>query len=160
MAEMKLIALAGKQEFTTTFEFDAPRDVVFRVYADPRLIPQWWGPRTLTTVVEKMDVRAGGSWRIIQRDANGAEHAFHGVYHEVAAPERIVGTFEYEGTPGHVMLETVSFEERGGRTVMTDLSVFQSVADRDAMVGAGMEQGAAESMHRLAELLAKPGVAR
>jgi len=101
-----------------------------------------------------MDLRPGGRWRYVQRDPQGNEHAFHGVYHDIAAPERLVFTFEYEGVPGHVVLETLTLEELDGKTRLTDQSVFQSVADRDGMVQSGMESGATEMMDRLEELLA------
>lgn len=144
----------GKQEIIMTRTFDAPRDLLFRTMTDPNLIPQWWGPRYLTTTVDEMDPRPGGRWRYVQRDPQGSEHAFHGVYHDVTAPERLVFTFEYEGQPGHVLLETVTLEEVDGRTRLTDQSVFQSVADRDGMVQNGMESGATETMDRLEELAA------
>ncbi len=155
MTDLKLIALPGKQDFTLTCTIAAPRDLVFRTYADPRWIPEWWGPRRLTSVVETMEVRPGGRWRIIQHDAQGTQFAFHGVYHLVDRPERIVSTFEYEETPGTVLLETVTFEELQGRTKMTDHAVFQSAADRDGMVQAGMQEGASESMDRFSQLLAR-----
>jgi uncharacterized protein YndB with AHSA1/START domain len=107
-----------------------------------------------------MDARPGGQWRFVQRDTAGHEYAFHGVYHEVRSPERIVDTFEFEGTPGHVSLETCLLEETGGRTKMTGRSVYQSVEDRDTMLEAGMEEGVLETMDRLAELLAKVQVER
>ena len=103
-----------------------------------------------------MEVRVGGIWRFVQRDDRGSEFAFHGVYHEVTPPERLVYTFEFEGTPGHVLLESVKFEDAGGGTRLTDTSVFQSVEDRDGVLESGMESGAIETMDRLAELLAKP----
>ena len=68
--------------------FDAPRDRVFAVYTDPELIPEWWGPRGTTTVVDQMDVRPGGSWRFVMRDADGSETGFRGTYREVTPPER------------------------------------------------------------------------
>lgn len=144
----------GKQEIVMTRTFYAPRDLVFKTMTDPNLIPQWWGPRYLTTTVDEMDLRPGGRWRYLQRDPQGNEHAFHGVYHDITAPERLVFTFEYEGVPGHVLLETVTLEEVDGKTRLTDQSVFQSVADRDGMVQSGMESGATETMDRLEELLA------
>jgi uncharacterized protein YndB with AHSA1/START domain len=144
----------GKQEIIMTRTFDAPRDLVFKTMTDPNLIPQWWGPRYLTTTVDEMDLRPGGRWRYVQRDPQGNEHAFHGVYHDITAPERLVFTFEYEGVPGHVLLDTVTLEELDGKTKLTDQSVFQSVADRDGMVQSGMESGATEMMDRLDELLA------
>lgn len=134
--------------------FDAPCELVWRVCTDPDRLPEWWGPRSLATTVDKMDVRPGGVWRFVQRDAAGNEYAFHGVYHEVTPPERLVYTFEFEGMPGHVLLETVTFEDQDGKTMLTDKSVFQTVEDRDGMLNTGMEEGAAETMDRLAELLA------
>ncbi|HEY4384930.1 MAG TPA: SRPBCC domain-containing protein, partial [Ktedonobacteraceae bacterium] len=84
----------GKQEMIITREFDAPRELVFQAFTDPELVPQWWGPRRLSTLVDKMDVRSGGLWRFINQDLDGNEYGFHGVYHEVCAPERIIDTFE------------------------------------------------------------------
>ena len=153
MSKIDFIAEPGKQETVITRIFDAPRDLVFKAYADPNLVPQWWGPRKYTTRVDKMDVKPGGMWRYVQRDADGSMHPFHGVYHEVVPSERLVYTFEYEGMPGHVMLETVSFEAQDGKTKMVDKSVFQSVEDRDGMINTGMEQGMAETLDRFEELL-------
>jgi uncharacterized protein YndB with AHSA1/START domain len=104
-----------------------------------------------------MDVRPGGIWRIVQRDADGNEYAFRGVYHEIASPERLIYTFEWEGMPGHVSLETVTFEDVQGGTKVTGRVVFQAVEDRDAAIQSGMEGGAVESMERFAELLARRG---
>jgi uncharacterized protein YndB with AHSA1/START domain len=155
MKKISVVVEPGKQEAVITLGFDAPRELVFRTFTDPNLIPQWWGPRYLTTRVDKMEVKKGGIWRFLQQDANGNQHAFNGVYHEINTPERIVYTFEFEGVPGHIALETVSFEERDGMTIMVDQMVFQSVEDRDGMAAAGMEEGGIESMERFDELLAK-----
>jgi len=151
----RIIAEPGKQVIIMKRIYDAPRALVFKAYTDPALIPQWWGPRMYATIVDKLDARPGGLWRFLNRDKDGTEYAFHGVYHELAAAERIVATFEFEGAPGHVSLETLKLEEIGNRTVLTNTSVFQSVADRDAMLQHGMEEGAVETMDRLGELLAK-----
>ena len=145
----------GKHEVVITHMFDAPRDEVFNLYTDPELIPQWWGPRRMTTKVNRMEVRAGGQWRFIQRDAEGKEFAFHGVYHDILRPERVVSTFEFEGMPGHVLLETILFEEVNGKTRVTDSSVFQSIEDRDGMIKTGMEEGSYELGERFAEILTK-----
>ena len=156
--QTKIIAEPGKQEILITREFDAPRELVFKAFTDPQLVTQWWGPRYLSTEVDKMDVRPGGQWRFINRDAQGNEYAFHGVYHEVLAPQRVIDTFEFEGLPetGHVTLETVRLEELpGGRTRLITQSVFQSVADRDGMLQSGMQEGANDTYDRLAELLTK-----
>ena len=156
----RVIAEPGKREVVITRVFDAPQHQVFRAHTDPALIPQWWGPARYTTTIDKMNAKPGGSWRFVQRDAAGNMYAFHGVYHDILSPERIVNTFEFEGTPGHVSLETAIFEDVGGRTKVTSRSVFQSVEDRDEMIKAGMEEGVLESMDRLAELLGKLKIGR
>jgi len=148
----------GKQEMTITREFDAPRELVFKAFTDPGLVPQWWGPGRLSTLVDKLDARSGGQWRFINQDPDGNEYGFHGVYHEILAPERIIDTFEFEGLPekGHVSLDTALFDVLpGNRTRLTIQSVFRSVADRDGMVMSGMESGLSEGFERLDEILAK-----
>jgi uncharacterized protein YndB with AHSA1/START domain len=147
--------MPSDREIVMTRVFDAPRELVFKVCTDPTLIPQWWGPRILTTTVDKMDVRPGGVWRFVQRDPGGNEFAFNGEYREIVPPARIVQTFEFEAMPGHVVLETVTFEDHDGKTKLTVTSLFQNVEDRDGMLQSGMEAGATESHDRLAELLAK-----
>lgn len=152
----KITVEPGKQEILIEREFNAPREIVFKAYTDPELYVQWIGPRGLSTTLEKFEPINGGSWRYIQKDGQGNEFAFHGVNHEVLAPERIIGTFEFEGLPetGHVILQTVKFEALpGNRTKMTAQSVFQSVEDRDGMIQSGMEQGVNDSYDRLDELL-------
>jgi uncharacterized protein YndB with AHSA1/START domain len=158
MNKTLVVAEPGKQELVVTRDFDAPRELVFKAFTDAKLYAQWIGPRRLTTTIETFESKSGGRWRYIQRDADGQTHGFHGVNHEVFAPERIIGTFEYEGLPekGHVVLETAIFEVLpGGRTRLKNQSVFQSVADRDGMLQSGMEGGMNESYERLDELLKK-----
>jgi uncharacterized protein YndB with AHSA1/START domain len=152
MTKLNVIAEPGKHDILITRDFNAPRELVFKALTDPALVPQWWGPRGVTTVVDQMEVKPGGVWRYVQRDANG-EYGFHGVYHSITSPERLIFTFEFEGMPGHVLLETVTLEENNGKTTLKDLSVFQSIADRDGMIASGMESGATDSWDRLEELL-------
>ena len=151
----KILAEPGKPEVIITRAFDTPRRLVFKVYTDPNLIPQWWGPRRFTAAIDKMEMKAGGLWRFVQRSTAGNEYAFHGVIHEITSPERVVSTFEFEGMPGHVSLETLTLEESGGKTKLTIRIVFQTVEDRDAMIKSGMEEGVFETMDRFAELLEK-----
>ena len=153
MTKLNLIAEPGKHEIIMSREFDAPRELVFRAYTDPKLVPQWWGQKNSTTIVDQMEVKQGGIWRYVQRDAKGNEFAFHGVYHAIVVPERVVSTVEFEGLPGHVGLETITFEDVNGKTKMIDSAVFQSVADRDGMLQSGMEGGAEETWNRFEELL-------
>ncbi|NED97463.1 SRPBCC family protein [Phytoactinopolyspora alkaliphila] len=152
MSKTEIIVEPGRQDIVIKRVFDAPRDVVFRAVTDPDLIPQWWGPKDLTTEVDHADIRPGGSWRFLNRDADGNEYGFRGIYHDVVAPERSIQTFEFEGMPGHVALETLTLEEVDGKTHYTAVSVFQSVEDRDGMAQS-MEPGASKSLDRLSELL-------
>jgi uncharacterized protein YndB with AHSA1/START domain len=153
MSRTEVTVTPGTHEIVLAHEFDAPPDVVHAALTDPALVPSWWGPHGLTTKVEEMDVRPGGRWRFVQRDADGNEFGFNGVYHSVE-PGRVVQTFEFEGMPGHVMLETMTLEDLGGRTRLVDKSVFQSVEDRDGMVASGMDDGASQSYDRLDSILA------
>lgn len=158
MSKTDVIAEPGKQEIIITRIFDAPRELVFKAALDPDLIPKWWGPEWLTTTVDKMEARSGGVWRFVQRDKEGNEYAFNGVFHEIKPLERVIQTFEFEGLPekGHVSLETAKFDELpGGKTKLTVASVFQSVADRDGMIQSDMEKGINESHRRLDQLLSK-----
>lgn len=154
-AQTHIIADPGVPQIVITRAFAAPRELVYRAYTDPELLVQWLGPRRLTLTVERHDVRDGGTWRYIHRDTDGTEAAFHGVFHGTPSPDNMVRTFEYEGAPGHVSLETATFAERDGKTLVRTNAVFQSVEDRDAMIQSGMESGANESMERLDELLAR-----
>lgn len=153
MTKFNLVAEPGKQEIVITRVYDAPRDLVFKTVTNPKLIPRWWGPKRYTTTVDKMEVRPGGVWRFIQRGTDGRGFAFRGVYHSATSPEALVYTFEFEEMPGHVLLETVTFEEQDGRTKMTVRDVFQTVEDRDGMLKSGMEEGASETTDRFAKLL-------
>jgi uncharacterized protein YndB with AHSA1/START domain len=134
---------------------DAPRDRVFAAFTNPELIPEWWGPRGTATVVDRMDVEAGGGWRFVSRDSDGGETAFRGTYREITPPERIVQTFEWEGMPGHVSVETAEFEDLGDRTKVVTTSIFHTTEERDGMLDSGMERGMNETYERLDELLAK-----
>jgi uncharacterized protein YndB with AHSA1/START domain len=157
-----LVALPGRQEIIITREFDAPRELVFKAHTDAAIYAQWLGPREYTTIVESLDARSGGSWRFVSTDKDGNQFGFHGVYHEVLAPERMIGTFEFEGLPesGHVEFDTSRFEELpGNRTRLTILAVYQSVEDRDGMIAGGMESGMNEGFSRLDELLAQGALA-
>jgi uncharacterized protein YndB with AHSA1/START domain len=152
MSNVDFVAESGTQTTVITQIFDAPRDLVWKIYIDPKLLSKWWGPKILKTRVEKMEVKTGGSWRVVQNDTEGNEFAFHGVYHDVQ-PYNLTRTMEWEGMPGHVLLETVKMEEMDGKTKVTDINVFHSVEDRDGMVETGMKGGVDESYDRFVELL-------
>jgi uncharacterized protein YndB with AHSA1/START domain len=155
MSKTQITAEPGSPLITITCEFDAPRDLVFRAYTEPDLLTRWLGPRELTMAIEQWDVHDGGRWRYVHTNPAGSSFGFHGVFHGTPSAEGIVQTFEYEGAPGHVKLDSVTFEEVDGRTLVRTVSAFQSVEDRDGMVASGMEHGIRDSDDRLSELLAE-----
>lgn len=155
MSKNNTVINRDELSITMSREFNAARERVWKVYTDPALIPRWWGPRYLTTTVDKMDVRVGGAWRYIQTDPQGNIHAFNGVYKEVDPPNRLVTTFEYEPMAGHIIVETYTFEALpGGKTRLTSRSVFGSLEALEGMAQSGMEGGAVETWDRVEELLA------
>ncbi len=154
MPKTHLVAEPGVPQILITREFNAPPKVVFRTFTEPDLLVQWLGPRRLTMEIETYDIRDGGSWRYIHREEDGAEYAFRGIFHGEPSLDGIVQTFEFEGTPGQVSLETVTFEDHNGKTLLRQNAVYQSVANRDAMIESGMEAGLNEGLDRLDELLA------
>jgi uncharacterized protein YndB with AHSA1/START domain len=155
MNDTEVVFEPGRQDIVVTRVFDVPREVVFQAVTDPALIPRWWGARRFVTEVDHMDVRRGGQWRFVTRNAEtGSEYAFRGVYHDVTAPERIVGTFEFEqGGPGHLQLTVETFEDLGGRTRYVSVALFRSVEDRDQWIPTDLDKGVRESMDLLDELV-------
>jgi uncharacterized protein YndB with AHSA1/START domain len=120
--------------------FDAPRNHVFSVWTDPQLIPEWWGEGT---VVEEMDVRAGGTYRF--RTAFGV---IEGEFREVEAPERLVQTFQNH-------LQTLEFEDLGEQTKLTQTMRFETTEERDTTMNYGVEEGAKGGFARIDEVLEK-----
>ncbi len=155
MGETTLTAEPGIPQIVMTREFDAPPELLLRAYTEPELIEQWWGPRRFATIVDRFDLRHGGEWRVLNREDDGTEYGFHGVFHGTASVDGgIVQTWEYEGAPGHVHLETSTFEEHDGGTRLVLTASYPTVEARDAMVDSGMESGARETLDRLDELVA------
>ena len=149
------VAAQADREIVTERVFAAPRERVFQAFVDPELIPQWWGRRVDTTRVDKMDVRVGGDWRFVTDGPDGS-NAFRGTYRAIEPPERIEQTFEWEGMPGHIVVETAVFEDLGdGQTKVSTRSLFHTTEERDGMLASGMEIGLGESYEKLDELLAQ-----
>jgi uncharacterized protein YndB with AHSA1/START domain len=148
------VAAEGDREIVTERVFDAPRERVFQAFVDPELIPLWWGRRQDTTTIDKLDVREGGEWRFVTDGPDGST-AFRGTYRAIDPPARLEQTFEWEGMPGHIVVETATFEDLGGgRTKISTRSVFDTTEERDGMLSSGMEIGMGESYEKLDELLA------
>jgi uncharacterized protein YndB with AHSA1/START domain len=153
------------REFVISRVFNAPRELVFQVWTEPEHMRRWWGPRTCICPICEMDVRPGGSYRIVMRMPDGVDYPITGTYREVVPPERIVMTMDCTEHPAswHDMVKadrarndinpagelvaTVTFEESGGNLMAT-------VAIRDAMLKMGMTEGWTQSLDRLEENLA------
>lgn len=155
MPEVKVTAEPGTNDFSVECVINAAREQVFNAHVDAKAIPHWWGLRSFTTTVARLEPHKGGVWRFIQYDHHGNEYGFNGVFHECLPAERIVRTWEFEGMPGHVLLETVTFEDLpDGKTLLRSQSVFQSVAARDGILAAGVTEGGKQMWERLEEYLA------
>ncbi len=149
------VTTSSDLEIVMTRTFDAPRELVFEAMTKPEHMKEWWGPRGFTLPVCEIDLRPGGVYRFVSTDAEGNEYAFRGEYREIVPPEKIVWTFEFEGMPGNVSVDTMTLTEEDGKTTITSTSLFDDVEQRDGMLASGMETGAAETYDRLAELLEK-----
>ena len=150
MAETKITAPAGLPYVDIEREFDAPRRLVQRAYSEPDLIKQWLGPRGYAMEVERWDEHG---YRYIHRDPQGNAFGFRGAFHGPMTIDGGTQTFEFEGVPGHISLDSITLVDRGDTTLVRTHSVFQSVEDRDGMVGAGMGRGVTEGYERLDEVL-------
>jgi uncharacterized protein YndB with AHSA1/START domain len=136
-------------------EFDAPLDALFRAHKEPDLVKQWMGPSDYESDIEVYDFRTGGRWRYVQRNKDGEEYAFNGVFHVVRENEFAIQTFEFEGFPDLVSIESLTFEDLGdGRSRVRGHATYPSLESRDGMVGSGMEEGMTDGYQRLDDLLA------
>jgi uncharacterized protein YndB with AHSA1/START domain len=158
MGNQLTVTTPSDLEIVMTRVFDAPRDLVFEAHTSCAHMSNWWGPAKYEVVGCELDFRPGGKWRIVHRGPEAEEYAFRGEFREIVRPERIVWNFEFEGFPGSISVETVTFEEHDGKTTLTATSVFDTVEERDGMLQSGMETGAAESWDRLEAYVATLGV--
>jgi uncharacterized protein YndB with AHSA1/START domain len=126
--------------------FNAPRERVWRAYTDPKLVAQWWG-RGNKLDIEKFEPERGGHWRVVEH-SDGETHGFEGRFREVTPMDRIVQTFEWDGMPGYVSVETVDFQDLGdGRTKITNRSMFHTTEERDGMFGAMFGEDGKGGLH-------------
>jgi len=153
-AERATITKPTDREIRIERTFDATRDRVWDAYTKPELLAQWWG-RGNKVVIEKMEVERGGHYRYVEHHDGGSD-GFEGRYREVTPKDRIVQTFEWDGMPGYVIINTVEFKDLGdGRTKLVTTSLFSSQDERDGFLKSGMEGGMNESYAALDRLLAK-----
>lgn len=150
-----VVQVHGEREIHIERIFDTTRDRVWRAHTDPDLLRRWWG-RGNPLDVERYELEPGGHWRFVEHTDHGS-HGFEGRFAEIEAPRRLVMTFEWDGLPGHVALQTLELDELdGGRTRLRSTSLFMTGADRDGMMQSGMEGGMNESYAALDGVLASP----
>ena len=151
-----ITAPANEPVIILTREFDAPRELVYAMHTRPEHVKRWWGPSYITLSICEIDLRPGGEWRYVFAKGAGPGMTFKGVYREVAPPERLVYTFifDVEHIRDHPALVTATFEERDGKTTLTQTTRHDTFEARDGHLHSGMETGAKETMDRLEELLA------
>ena len=146
------VTLPSDREVVLTRVFDAPRELVNDALTKPELLKRWFGPRGWSLVVCEVDLRVGGKWRFVLHGPDGSTMGMYGVYRELVRPERTVHTESFDDYPGESLVTGV-LVERDGKTTLTGTVLYESKEIRDAVVGSGMEHGAAESYDKLAELL-------
>ena len=149
------LTLPSEREIRLTRVFQASPRQVFEAFTAPQHISQWWGSASFEMTVCEMDFRVGGAWRFVQRDGDGNEHPFRGVYLEIEPPHRLSYTFVYdvEGLRDFEAVETVQLESFQDKTLLINTIRHTSQEARDGQLGAGMEGGARESFERLAALV-------
>ena len=148
-----------ERELVITRIIDAPRDLVFKAWTDPKRVAQWWGPRYFTNPVCELDARPGGAILIHMRGPDGVIYPMKGTFQEIMEPEKLVFTAsaleEEEGNPLLESLTIVTFAEHEGKTKLT-LHVVVTRAEPGAEGAlAGMEEGWSQSLDKLTELLAQ-----
>jgi uncharacterized protein YndB with AHSA1/START domain len=155
MTDERKNASAGNttdREIVATRVFDAPRELMFKMWTEPEHIAQWWGPRGFTTTIYEMDVRPQGVWRFVMHGPDGADYQNKIVYLEIEGPERIV----YDHVSGPRFQSTATFEDLGGKTRLTVRMVFESAELRDKVArDFGAVEGLNQTLERLGERLAK-----
>jgi uncharacterized protein YndB with AHSA1/START domain len=147
-----VVTLPSATQILITREFDAPRHLVYRAYTTPELIKRWWAGERGEVTSAEVDLRPGGTWRYVMIANGGFEVAFHGEYQEIIPAERIVSTEVYEGMPSAAALTTATFDDEGGRTILSVLVEHSSRENRDAHINSGMEGGMQESMTKLEQV--------
>src|SRR3990170_1407524 len=146
--------------------FDAPRELVWRAWTDPRIVKRWWGPKGFTTPVCEIDLQIGGRYLYCIRSPEGKDYWGTGVYREIVPLDRVISTDSFADEKGNVvpathygmsadvpleMLVTVTFEDLGGKTRMTLRHEGLPAGEMSDGAGAGWN----ESFDKLAEVLAK-----
>ncbi len=148
-----MLSTPSDREIVITRVFNAPPRLVFEAWTRPEHVQHWYRTGDLTLVTCQIDLRPGGTYRYVLRDASGQDYAFSGVYREIVPYSRLVYTDGFEGMPGHEALVTLTLEEYKGKTQLMSRAFYQTKEDRDTHIRSGMEQGMKETLALLEEHL-------
>ena len=146
------VTLPTDEQILITREFAAPKHLVYKAWTTSELVKRWWSARRGEVTIAEIDLRVGGAWRYVMVTEDGFEVAFHGEYREIVPNERIVSTEVYEGMPEGEAVDTVTFTEVDGRTIVTVLVQHTSEEHRDAHINSGMEAGLQDAMDLLEQV--------
>jgi uncharacterized protein (TIGR03086 family) len=149
-----VVTLPSDREILITRSFEAPLDLVWQALTEPRHVLRWWGPDWCPLVKCEIDLRVGGTWRYVARDAEGTELGWHGTYRAIEAPRRIVSSEVFEGFPDAESENTMTLNEEAGVTTLRTLVLHSSREHRDGHISSGMEGGMQVTFNRLEDLLA------
>src|SRR5258708_712966 len=142
---------SGDREIAASRVFDAPRDLVWKLFTEPEHIKQWWGPRGFSLTIHKMDVRPGGEWSFIMHGPDGRDYENEVVFTELVKPSRIA----YKHTVGPFFEAIIDFTEENGKTIIAWRMIFPSAAERDATAEKyGAVVGLTQTIDRLEERVA------
>jgi uncharacterized protein YndB with AHSA1/START domain len=149
------VTLPTDEQILITREFDAPKHLVYKAWTTPELVKRWWSGQRGRVTLAEIDLRVGGTWRYVMMASGGHEVGFHGEFREIVPNERIVSTEVYE-MPGATEVEapvnTVTFTEVDGRTILRLLTQCPTKELRDTIIESGMEVGMQEQMDALEQI--------
>ncbi len=136
--------------------YDAPRELVWAAWTDPKHLAQWWGPNGFTTTTSAFDFRPGGIWRFVMHGPDGRDYQNRIIFNEIVKPERIV--YRHDGAEDVEPVQftqVVTFEDVGGTTKLTWKGTFPSAEARDRVIkDYGADKGLVQTMARLADYVA------
>ncbi len=152
-ARSDVAASSADREIVMTRVFDAPRELVFDAWTDPKHVAEWWGPRGFTTTVSEHDLRVGGLWRFVMHGPDGTDYQNRVVYREIVRPERLVYTHGSDADPDQ-FLATIVFAAEGAKTRLTLRMEFPSAAVCEGKKAFGAVELGYQTLDKFGEHLA------
>jgi uncharacterized protein YndB with AHSA1/START domain len=141
-----LPASTTERAFVHSRLIDAPRERVYRAFAQPEHLAQWWGPDGFSSTFETFEWRVGGTWRFVMHGPDGTNYPNEMVLRELVAPQRVV--LEHLGAVHHFFL-TVTFTEQAGKTLVDWCQVFDT-AEHKAAISQWVQPANEQNLNRLA----------